>query len=50
MKIEERNAWQNKPHKTSKSRQKVNKVRMKIEERNTWQNKSTRNQMTINKQ
>jgi len=39
MKIEERDAWQNKPHKTSKSRQKVNKVRMKIEERNAWQNK-----------
>jgi hypothetical protein len=37
MKIEERNAWQNKPHKTSKSRQKVNKVRMEIEERNAWQ-------------
>jgi hypothetical protein len=47
MKIDKRNAWQNKPHKTSKSRQKVNKVRMEIdkishmeiEKRNAWQNK-----------
>jgi hypothetical protein len=53
MEIEERNAWQNKPHgdrkkgmhgKISHTRQasqwqKVNKVRMEIDKRNAWQNK-----------
>jgi hypothetical protein len=32
MEIEKRNAWQNKPHQTSK-------VRIEIDKRNAWQNK-----------
>ena len=39
MEIEERNAWQNKPHKTSKSRMHGKICHMETGKRNAWQNK-----------